>query len=216
MSLLTVADVSKSFRTRRRAPVFTAVDSLSLELEAGRTVAIVGESGAGKSTLGRIVARLVDADTGTVTLDGVDLTELRGKALVQMRRFVQMVFQDPYNSLDPTYTVGRAVAEPLRIHFGMNRTDRERRAMSLLDRVELGSYHATRRPKELSGGQLQRVAIARAIAVEPKLVVCDEPVAALDASTRAEILNLLREPARDQRPRVCLHHPRPLHRPSHR
>ena len=193
MTLLSVTALDKSFRKRRREPMVKAVDDVSFDLEAGRTMAIVGESGAGKSTVGRLIARLVDADSGRVVLDGVDMTELSGKALVPMRRKVQMIFQDPYNSLDPTYTIGRSVAEPLRIHFGMNRTDRERRTVQLLERVGLGSYHASRRPKQLSGGQLQRIAVARALAVEPRLLICDEPVAALDVSIRAEVLNLMRD-----------------------
>lgn len=193
MTLLSVRSVAKSFPTGRRRAPFRAVHDVSFELEAGRTVAVVGESGAGKSTLGRLVARLVDADDGSILLDGTELTELRNKDLVPIRRTIQMIFQDPYNSLDPTYSIGRSVAEPLKIHFGTNRSDRERQAVSLLERVGLSAYHAVRRPKQLSGGQLQRVAIARALAVEPKLMVCDEPVAALDVSIRAEVLNLLRE-----------------------
>jgi len=193
VTLLSVTNIDKSFRKRRRDPLVKAVDNVSFDLEAGRTLAIVGESGAGKSTLGRLVARLVEADGGRVLLDGVDLTELTGKQLVPMRRKVQMIFQDPYNSLDPTYTIGHSIAEPLRIHFGMNRTDRERRTVELLERVGLGSYHVSRRPKQLSGGQLQRIAVARALAVEPKLLICDEPVAALDVSIRAEVLNLMRD-----------------------
>jgi oligopeptide transport system ATP-binding protein len=191
MTILEVEGLSKQFQARRRAAPVVAVDHVTFSLDRGRTVAIVGESGAGKSTVGRLITRLIEPDSGAIRVDGSDVLRLGGPNLMQFRRTVQMIFQDPFNALDPRYSVGRSVAEPLKIHFGLNRTDRERRAQELLGRVGLGSHRVHRYPSQLSGGQLQRVAIARALAVEPTLLVCDEPVAALDASIRAEVLNLL-------------------------
>lgn len=189
--MLEVTDLSKRFRRRRGEPDTLAVDRASFTLDAGRTLAIVGESGAGKSTLGRMILRLIEPDDGSVVLDGIDVRALRPAALRELRRKMQIVLQDPFSSLDPRYTIGRSLAEPLRLHFGLNRVDRETKAQELLELVGLGFSHLHRLPNELSGGQLQRVAIARALAVEPRLIVCDEPVAALDVSIRAQILNLL-------------------------
>lgn len=191
MTVLEVDDVSKRFHLRRRDGPVVAVDHVSFSLDRGRTVAIVGESGAGKSTLGRLITRLVEPDGGAVRIGGRDILGVSGRDVLQLRRTVQMIFQDPFNSLDPRYSIGRSVAEPLKIHFGLNRADREQRTRQLLARVGLGPHQVHRFPSQLSGGQLQRVAIARALAVEPSLLVCDEPVAALDASIRAEVLNLL-------------------------
>jgi oligopeptide transport system ATP-binding protein len=191
--LLTVEHLVKSFRGRRGEPPVIAVDDVSFSLDAGRSLAIVGESGAGKSTVARMVLRLIEADSGSIRLGDVDVRAVHGAELRKVRRQMQIVFQDPFGSLDPHFTIARSIAEPLRVHFGMSRADREARTARLLEMVGLRPDQAARRPNALSGGQLQRVAIARALAVEPRLVVCDEPVAALDVSIRAQILNLLQD-----------------------
>ena len=198
MSLLEVSGLSKSFVVKRdllgRARTrFTAVDDVSFTVEAGETLALVGESGAGKSTTGRLVLRLIEPDQGSVHFEGTDVATLSNKALRVARRRMQMIFQDPFSSLDPRMPIGESVAEPLRVHFGMGVRERVLKAVALLDRVGMGRHSLDRYPGELSGGQLQRVAIARALTLEPTLIVCDEPVAALDVSVRAQVLNLMRE-----------------------
>jgi oligopeptide transport system ATP-binding protein len=170
-----------------------AVRGVDLRLGRGETLAVVGESGAGKSTVGRLVLRLIEPDAGEVRLDGIDLLALRPKQLRAVRKRMQMIFQDPYSSLDPRMAVEDAVGEPFTVHFGIKGTERRRRVLELLDRVGIGEHQAERYPYEFSGGQLQRIAIARALAVEPDLIVCDEPVAALDVSIRAQVINLLHD-----------------------
>lgn len=189
MTLLEVSGLAKSYRHRGGA--FWAVDDVSFSLARGRTLALVGESGAGKSTAGRLVLRLVEPDRGSVFFDGVQVRDLGSRELRELRPRMQMIFQDPYTSLDPRMTIGAGVAEPLRLHQRMNRSDRERKVTDLLLRVGLGAHHVTKVPAELSGGQLQRVAIARALILDPAMIVCDEPVSALDVSIRAQIVNLL-------------------------
>lgn len=191
MTLLEVRDLTKRFRGPGGDHL--AVDGLGFDMAPKTTVALVGESGAGKSTAGQLVLRLIEPDSGSVRLDGVDLLALGPKELRLARRDMQMVFQDPYTALDPRFTIGRSVAEPLRVLSGMNRTDREARVAALLDRVGLTPAMAARYPHELSGGQLQRVSIARALALDPKLIVCDEALSALDMSIQAQVLNLLLE-----------------------
>ena len=193
MSLVEVEGLTKTFRARggHKAGAVVAVDQVSFALDVGTTLAVVGESGAGKSTLARLVLRLIEPDSGVVRFDGTELTSLSARTMRQHRRDMQMVFQDPYSSLDPRWTIGRSVTEPLKVHLGTNKSDREKRAKELLDRVGLGRHLTTRLPHQLSGGQLQRVSIARALSVDPKLIVCDESVAALDVSVRAQVLNLL-------------------------
>lgn len=195
MSLLEAENLVKVYVKRgllaRSRSETIAVDDVSFAVERGETLALVGESGAGKSTAGRLVTRLISADSGSVRLDGVELMDLSRSEMRAKRRSIQMIFQDPYSSLDPRISVGMSLTEPLKVHFGANKTDRENRAGALLERVGLTEYHAERYPYELSGGQLQRVAIARALTVEPSLIVCDEPVAALDVSVRAQVLNLM-------------------------
>jgi oligopeptide transport system ATP-binding protein len=198
MSLLVAEGLSKRFPVGRNlwggtTEWFTAVDDVSFTIEPGETLALVGESGAGKSTTGRLVLRLIEPDTGTVDFEGTDVLALDAKGLRRQRRHMQMIFQDPFSSLDPHVPVGEAVGEPLLVHFGMGRADRHRTAAELLDRVGLSRQVQERYPSELSGGQLQRVAIARALTLEPSLIVCDEPVAALDVSVRAQVLNLMRD-----------------------
>lgn len=195
MALLEARNLSKAFRREgwrgRREPPRPAVDDVSFDLESGQTLAIVGESGAGKSTTGRLVLRLIEPDAGTVVFDGADVRALSTEALRKQRREMAMIFQNPHGSLDPRLPIGVSVGEPLEIHFGTNRVDREEQARSILDRVGIGLHLVERLPHELSGGQLQRVSIARALTVRPKMIVCDEPVAALDVSVRAQVLNLL-------------------------
>ncbi len=196
MTLLTVRGLTKSFRSSGgglKAERLVAVRDVSFDIEAGETFAVVGESGAGKSTVARLVIRLIEPDEGSVHMDGTDLRALSRSELRRFRRWVQMVFQDPHSALDPRFEIGRAIAQPLRVHFGMSRSDRERETVRLLDSVGLDQGYAHRFPHQLSGGQLQRVCIARALAVKPKLIVCDEAVSALDVSIRAQILNLLTE-----------------------
>ncbi|HRC58650.1 MAG TPA: ATP-binding cassette domain-containing protein, partial [Kofleriaceae bacterium] len=169
-----------------------AVEQVDLQVFPGETLGLVGESGCGKSTLGRTLLRLLEPSAGTISFDGADITRVPQRLLRPLRRQMQMIFQDPYASLNPRMSVGAAIAEPLLIH-GLARTAKERRdrVSELLDRVGLGADVAGRYPHEFSGGQRQRVGIARALAVSPRFIVCDEPISALDVSIQAQIVNLL-------------------------
>jgi oligopeptide/dipeptide ABC transporter ATP-binding protein len=189
--LLELVDVVKHFPSKDGRGMARAVDGVSLTLGRGETLGIVGESGSGKSTLARLMLRLIEPTAGAVHFDGEDLTRLGARALRAKRRDMQIVFQDPYASLDPRLAVGAIIAEPLEIHGIGSRADRRRRVAELLDLVGLEADAASRYPHEFSGGQRQRIGIARAIALEPKLVVLDEPVSALDVSIQSQILNLL-------------------------
>ena len=164
---------------------------MDLRVPVGRTLGLVGESGSGKSTLARLILRLVDPSEGSIVLDGHDLTTLGGRDLRHTRRSMQIVFQDPYSSLDPRMRVNDIVGEPLEIYDGLTGAERDERVAELLDQVGLGRYALYRRPHEFSGGQRQRIAIARALAPRPRLLVCDEPVSALDVSTQSQVINLL-------------------------
>ena len=192
-ALLAVDAMTKDYPTRGSAGILRAVDQVSLSLEPGETLGIVGESGCGKSTLARLILRLIEPTSGTVRFMGTDLTALSGRAMRSHRRNMQIVFQDPYASLDPRMSVGSIIAEPLDIHSVGDRQARWRRVTELLDLVGLSPAVAGRYPHEFSGGQRQRIGIARALALDPKLVVLDEPVSALDVSIQAQILNLLQE-----------------------
>ena len=171
-----------------------AVDGVSFSLDAGDTFALVGELGCGKSTLGRLVLRLIEPQEGRIVFDGRDITALKDNELRGFRRHAQLIFQDPYASLNPRMTVEQILLEPLYLHNVIPATDRPQRVAELLRLVGLSpSFAAQRYPHEFSGGQRQRIAIARALAVEPKLIICDEPVSALDVSIRSQVLNLLRD-----------------------
>lgn len=170
-----------------------AVDDVSLKIEAGQTLGVVGESGCGKSTLGRVMTHLLPATSGQVLLNGKDVTFAKGEELNQMRRTVQMIFQDPYSSLNPRHTVGRIVEMPLLVQKINPPMGRKKKVQELLELVGLNPEHYNRYPHEFSGGQRQRIGIARALALEPKIVIADEPVSALDVSIQAQILNLLQD-----------------------
>lgn len=199
---LSARGLGKSFPVTRNVfgrPVteVRAVDGVDLEVTAGMTVGVVGESGSGKSTLGRLASLLERPDAGTVHLDGRDTGRLRGRELAELRRSLQVVFQDPFGSLDPTRTIAHAVTEPLIVHRRIRSSGTMAAAEELLGRVGLDPGLAGRFPGQLSGGQRQRVCIARALALSPWLLVADEPTSALDLSTRSEILNLLLTLQRD-------------------
>lgn len=195
-ALLQVRGLVKHFPVRKglfggSTAQVRAVDGVSFEVGAGRTFAVVGESGCGKSTVARTLLRLIEPDAGEIVLGGQDLRALQGEALRRMRSELQMVFQDPFGSLNPRMTAGAMLAEPLLLHETLTAAQREARVQELLGLVGLPADAAARYPHEFSGGQRQRLAIARALAARPQVIVCDEPVSALDVSIQAQILNLL-------------------------
>jgi peptide/nickel transport system ATP-binding protein len=196
--LLVIDRVSKQYRLPREhllssAPVVQALDDVSFTLHAGRSLGIVGESGSGKSTLARLVMALEAPTAGRVLLDGQDLNTLSAAQLRRARSQVQMVFQDPYGSLDPRRPVGQTVAEPLAVLHGASRSEQRTRAGEALEAVGLRAADLAKYPHEFSGGQRQRIAIARALITRPKLIVADEPVSALDVSVQAQVLNLMQD-----------------------
>lgn len=185
--------VQRSFFSKPEAWV-RAVEDVSFTLGAGETLGLLGESGCGKTTLGRAVLRLGPVTEGSIRFDGMDITHLEGRALREHRRQFQMIFQDPFSSLNPRFTVGQIVGEPLEVHrLVKDSATRDRRVSELLEWVGLDPRLAHRFPHEFSGGQRQRIGIARALAVEPRLIVCDEPVSALDVSVQAQVINLLQD-----------------------
>jgi peptide/nickel transport system ATP-binding protein len=168
-----------------------AVENVSFEIKPGETLALVGESGCGKSTTGRAITRLVSPNSGSILVDGTDIATLSGKSLLELRRKVQMIFQDPFASLDPRMSVGAAIAEPMIVHGTASRSETRARVQELLRQVGLKPEMASRLPHEFSGGQRQRVCIARALALNPSLIVADESVSALDVSIKAQVINLM-------------------------
>jgi oligopeptide/dipeptide ABC transporter ATP-binding protein len=193
--LLEVRDLVKYYHAAglfgRSAPPVRAVDGVSFEVERGETLALVGESGCGKSSVGRTILRLQEPTRGRAIFDGVDIFSLDRDALRQLRRRIQIVFQDPYSSLNPRMTVGSAIAEGIEIHRLAPKAEIPQRVAALLEEVGLDPGYARRYPHEFSGGQRQRIGIARALGVQPAFIVCDEPVSALDVSVQAQVLNLL-------------------------
>jgi oligopeptide transport system ATP-binding protein len=202
-ALLTVSDLHKHFPIKegilieRQVGEVKAVDGVSFEIREGETLGLVGESGSGKSTTGFCILQLLKPTSGSVRFEGQELTELGREEIRRTRREMQIVFQDPYSSLDPRMTVGDIVSEPLVVHGIGNRGRRRETVKNLLDVVGFNPNFTNRYPHEFSGGQRQRIGIARALALNPKLIVCDEPVSALDVSIQAQILNLLKDLQRD-------------------
>jgi oligopeptide transport system ATP-binding protein len=197
-TLLEVKNLKKYFPVRkglllRHVNDVKAVDDITFDLKRGETLGLVGESGCGKSTLGRAIIRLYEPTSGQVTFQGEDFLKVKGKKLRELRRDVQMIFQDPMAALDPRMTVGQILSEPFEIHGIMNSEQRRAKVRTLLETVGLKPSHANRYPHEFSGGQKQRICIARALALEPQLIICDEPVSALDVSIQAQILNLMKD-----------------------
>lgn len=199
MPLLEVSDLRVWFPVlgglmRRRIGEVKAVDGVSFTVRPGQTVGLVGESGSGKTTVGRAILKLVEATSGSVRYEGQEVLPLREGAFRPLRRQMQMIFQDPFGSLNPRMTIGTIVGEALEVHFrSMSAKDRRARVAELLEKVGLSGEMMARYPHEFSGGQRQRIGIARALAVEPKFIVCDEPVSALDVSVQAQIVNLLQD-----------------------
>lgn len=199
MALVEVKDLKVHFPIlggvlRRRVGEVKAVDGVSFSVPAGKTVGLVGESGSGKTTIGRALLKLVPATEGSIRFDGKDVMGLSERAFRPFRRRMQIIFQDPFSSLNPRMTIGAIIGEALEIHFrAMSSSERRARVASLLEQVGLKPDMMTRYPHEFSGGQRQRIGIARALAVEPDFIVCDEPVSALDVSVQAQIVNLLQD-----------------------
>ncbi|MDK8691559.1 ABC transporter ATP-binding protein [Gardnerella swidsinskii] len=191
--IITVDHLTREFKLPRKKELFKAVDDVSFSIKRGTTLAIVGESGSGKSTVANMVLRLLKPTSGTVTYEGKNISDLKGADLLDFRRHVQPVFQNPYGSLDPMYSIYRSIEEPLRIHKIGDKKSRKNRVVELLDMVRMPASVMTRFPNELSGGQRQRIAIARAMALDPDVIVCDEAVSALDVLVQDQVLHLLND-----------------------
>jgi oligopeptide transport system ATP-binding protein len=185
--------ITRGVVIQRQVGAVKAVDGVSFDIRRGETLGLVGESGCGKTTAGRTILQLYRPTSGSVLFDGTDLTRQKGAALRRLRAHMQIIFQDPYASLNPRWTIARIVGEPLRVHHIGSRLGQRRRVEELLDLVNLEGHFVNRYPHELSGGQRQRVGIARALATNPQFIVCDEPITALDVSIQAQVVNLLEE-----------------------
>ncbi len=201
-ALLSVRNLKKYFPVKRGLLQRTvgyvkAVDDVSFDIYEGETLGLVGESGCGKTTTGRAILQLQPATAGTVLLEGQELTRLRGEALRRIRPQMQIIFQNPYSSLNPRMTIGRALIEPMTVHGIARGKDAEARASELMNLVGLNPYFVNRFPSEFSGGQRQRIGIARALSLNPKFIVCDEPISSLDVSIQSQIVNLLKRLQRD-------------------
>ncbi|MEA2011452.1 MAG: oligopeptide/dipeptide ABC transporter ATP-binding protein [Actinomycetota bacterium] len=197
-SLVEIRDLVKQFPVKsgllqRETATVDAVDGVNLDIKKGESIGLVGESGCGKTTLGRMLVRLLEPTSGSITFDGQDITHLKGSDIKPFRKKVQIIFQDPFSSLDPRTQVGDSISEGLRLHGIGNRKERRDRVDRMLDLVGLEPSHAGRYPHEFSGGQRQRIGLARALILEPEFLVADEPVSALDVSVQAQVLNLLKE-----------------------
>ena len=192
-NIITVEHLTKEFKLPRKKEMFKAVDDVSFSVKRGTTLAIVGESGSGKSTVANMVLKLLEPTSGKALYEGKDIASLKGRELLEFRRHVQPVFQNPYGSLDPMYSIFRSIEEPLRIHKIGDKKSRAKRVRELLDMVEMPESVMTRYPNELSGGQRQRIAIARAMALDPDVIVCDEAVSALDVLVQDQVLRLLND-----------------------
>jgi len=191
--LVQIRRLEKHFPIAGSDDVVRAVDGVSFDIRTGETLGLVGESGCGKTTVGRCIVRLIDPTAGNIAFDGRDITDLRGQTLRELRREMQIIFQDPYSSLNPRLSIRSIISEPLEIHRIGTRAERREMVADLLKRVGLDPKYADRYPHEFSGGQRQRIGIARALALRPKFIVCDEPVSALDVSVQAQVINLLEE-----------------------
>ncbi|NMB24442.1 MAG: dipeptide ABC transporter ATP-binding protein [Firmicutes bacterium] len=185
--------ITRGFILSKQVGAVQAVDGVSFAINRGETLGLVGESGCGKSTTGRLILRLIEATAGEVWFEGRNVLELGREEMRELRRDMQIIFQDPYASLNPRMTVGDIIGEPMQIHGIARGREKEKRVQELLEVVGLASYHARRYPHEFSGGQRQRIGVARALAVNPKIIVCDEPVSALDVSIQAQVVNLLQD-----------------------
>ncbi|WP_371493882.1 ABC transporter ATP-binding protein [Kitasatospora sp. NBC_00374] len=195
--ILELCDLSVEFRQGRRVPPLRAVDGVSLAIGQGETVGLVGESGSGKSTIGRAVLGLTPVHSGRVLFDGADITHAGAGTRRALGSALQVVFQDPYSSLNPARTIGQTLAEPLLVHERLDRRQNAARIVAMLERVGMPADTAERYPGQFSGGQRQRIAIARALMLSPRLVICDEPVSALDLSIQAQVMNLLADLQRE-------------------
>ena len=196
--MIQVNGLKKYFTARKsgffeKPGIIRALDGVSFSIPEGATLGLVGESGSGKTTAARSILRLIEPDAGSVTIDGTDILALSRKEMRKFRKNMQIVFQDPYSSLDPRMTVGKIISEPFKVHTKLNKSEIHERLLELIDMVGLSKEHIERYPHEFSGGQRQRIGIARAISLNPKFIILDEPVSALDVSIQGQILNLLKD-----------------------
>ena len=196
--MVEIRELKKYFQVRKqglfeKSGTVKAVDDISFSIKEGKTLGMVGESGSGKTTASRAILRLINPDAGEICINNTYVNKLKKEELRKFRKNMQIVFQDPYGSLNPRMTVGKIISEPLKIHSGMNKKDMQTRLAELLNLVGLSAEHADRYPHEFSGGQRQRIGVARAIALNPKFIILDEPVSALDVSIQGQILNLLKD-----------------------